>query len=79
MFLVPNPRILCVCVGGALKKKNAEVELLEILCSHSDVDERTPPPQPQQIALQSHADMAGNHKLGREGDLGQGGVQVGGP
>ncbi|XP_032706532.1 ubiquitin carboxyl-terminal hydrolase 7-like isoform X3 [Lontra canadensis] len=27
---------------------------------------REPPPQPPQIALQSHADMAGNHKPGRE-------------
>lgn len=53
MFLVLNPRILCMCWGGGFKKKNAEVELLEILCSHSDVDERTlPSPAPADTAAE---------------------------
>ena len=58
--------------GGQLYKENAERELLEVLCSHSDVAERTlplpSPPPPQQILLQSQADMAGNCVLGPRGD-----------
>lgn len=32
------------------------------------MDQRIPPPPAQHILLQSHADMAGNHRLGQEGD-----------
>lgn len=51
-----------------VNKKNAEVELLEILCSSSCVGERAPPPA-QQTVLQSHTDTAGEYRLGLEGDL----------
>lgn len=60
--------------GGALKKKNVEVEFLEILCITLMWMREPSWLQPQQTLLLSHADMAGNHKLGREGDLG---VQMG--
>lgn len=66
--------LLALILWGAFfkkKKKNSEGELLEILCSHSDVAKRTlPAPPPQKILLLSHADMAGNHGLVPEGDSG---------
>ena len=44
--------------------------LLEIPCSLSDVAERTLPSPSPVVLLQSHADMAGNQRLGHEGDSG---------